>query len=145
DLVLRHAVVEHGAIAGDKQGSESAGNSHLLHEAALRGGVSVFPRARMAAASVRPQATGVILVDVSLLQKQSSVRVPELDGNRTVQPPLSMRGELRRHTDRAVLDVDQDDLLGFARPAHAAVSPAAAELRRRASQMASAVVAAQIK
>jgi len=145
DLVLSHAVVEPRPVAGDKQGYETARNPHLLHETAPCCDIGAFLRAWMAAAGVGPEATGVILVDVPLLQEEPSVLIPELHGNGAVQAAVSMGRELRGYPNRTIIDVDEDDWLVFWPIGHVAAFPVWAELRRRASQTASVVVAAQIK
>src|SRR5262245_58370477 len=139
NLMLDQAVVEFGTIADNEKGHERAGNSHFLHQAPPRRSIHLLSRPRVAAAGVGPQPPGMIFVAMPLLQEQAPALVPELNGDRAVQATLSVRRELWRHADGAIIGIDEDHLLRLDPVHHDVPRCTALEPRRRASQTESAV------
>ncbi len=84
---------------------------HFFAEPAFGSRQRRLARARVAAAGVRPLSLGVIFAGLPLLQKQPALSVVDEDGNRPVQVPFAMRGELSLQADFPVLGVHENNLL----------------------------------
>lgn len=71
---------------------------------------------RMAAAGVRPESAGVVLVGRATLQEQLAAPVDEEYRYRAMQAPGAMGVELRRMTDLPVILVNENQIVGIHSP-----------------------------
>jgi hypothetical protein len=108
-LVLNHRIRQDGAVRKRKGIIERALEAHLLMQTALRSIVDRLSGTRMAAARVRPQRAGMILVHVTLLKEKPPLRIEYEYRERPVQPSLFVSLKLVGHAHGFVLCVYQND------------------------------------
>ena len=111
ELVLLQAVGEARVVTRAKAEGEIDVDAEFLAHAPARRDLRALAQARMAAAGIRPQAAGMVFRWMPLLQQDAPAGVAQEHRERAMQEPGPVCGMLLGRPDRAVVLVDQDDLV----------------------------------
>ena len=108
EFVLLHAAVEIGTIAAVESERQRRGDAELLGQPPARRHQRGLAGARMPAAGIRQQPTGVIFLAAAPLQQDAALIVRNEDRECAMQPARAMHRRFSAGADGAIIFVDQD-------------------------------------
>ena len=109
ELVFLQVAPNIGSIREAEDPIERARKAHLFLQPALGRIGKRFARTRVAAAGVGPQAAGMVLVGVPLLEEEAVVSIEHKHRKRAMEPALGVGFELVCRSKRTVVGIDKDD------------------------------------